>query len=633
MTRTAEELAEVAVPRFADFVTVDLLESVVPARGTARPAVVPDPRRDAPGRPPVGPRGLPEAALALGETGDLPGLLTSRPAALATGRPVLAQVGRTERLSRWLAAEPRTGPPGLEDFGIHSMLAVPLRGPRHHPRRGGLLPPPAARSRSTRTTCCSPRRSPPGPPSASTTPAATPASAPPRSPCSAACCPAAPARSRPPSRSPPAICPPARAGVGGDWFDVIPLSGARVALVVGDVVGHGIHASATMGRLRTAVRTLADVDLPPGRAAHPPRRPGHPPRPPRRAPAGRATPSAGEHRRHLPVRGLRPGLPALHPGPRRPPAARRASRPDGTHRVPRPAGRPAAGPRRPALRGHRGRTARGQPARPLHRRPDRGPRPRHRRRHSTALRRGSGRPRRRPWTTLCDTVLKALLPDRPDRRRRPAAGPHPGPGRRPGRHLGPARRPGAVVADARKQAARPAGRLGPGRGVASSPSWSSANWSPTPSGYGAAPIQLRLIRDRTPDLRGLRRQQHRPAPAPGPHLRRGRPRPAPGRPAHPALGHPPDPQRQDHLGRVRPRRTLTRSESHGLGGSSTVAGPKQSRVEAFWGSGGNARRDQETATTRTAASATAGRRHETTTVAARPPQHGVAGQAEFVRQA
>ncbi len=55
----------------------------------------------------------------------------------------------------------------------------------------------------------------------------------------------------------------AQAGVGGDWFDVIPLSGARVALVVGDVVGHGIHASAAMGRLRTAMRTLADVDVPP----------------------------------------------------------------------------------------------------------------------------------------------------------------------------------------------------------------------------------------------------------------------------------------------------------------------------------------------------------------------------------
>ncbi len=53
------------------------------------------------------------------------------------------------------------------------------------------------------------------------------------------------------------------AGIGGDWFDVIPLSGSRVALCVGDVVGHGIQSSATMGRLRTAVRTLADVDLPP----------------------------------------------------------------------------------------------------------------------------------------------------------------------------------------------------------------------------------------------------------------------------------------------------------------------------------------------------------------------------------
>ena len=56
---------------------------------------------------------------------------------------------------------------------------------------------------------------------------------------------------------------PAQEGVGGDWFDVIPLSGGRVALVVGDVVGHGIHAAATMGRLRTAVRNFAALDLPP----------------------------------------------------------------------------------------------------------------------------------------------------------------------------------------------------------------------------------------------------------------------------------------------------------------------------------------------------------------------------------
>ncbi|WP_435887066.1 SpoIIE family protein phosphatase [Streptomyces griseofuscus] len=56
---------------------------------------------------------------------------------------------------------------------------------------------------------------------------------------------------------------PAQAGVGGDWFDVIPLPGARVALVVGDVVGHGLHAAATMGRLRTAVTNFSALDLSP----------------------------------------------------------------------------------------------------------------------------------------------------------------------------------------------------------------------------------------------------------------------------------------------------------------------------------------------------------------------------------
>ncbi|MGK4578941.1 SpoIIE family protein phosphatase [Kitasatospora sp. HPMI-4] len=56
---------------------------------------------------------------------------------------------------------------------------------------------------------------------------------------------------------------PAQAGVGGDWFDVIPLPGTRIALVVGDVVGHGLHAAATMGRLRTAVQNFSTLDLPP----------------------------------------------------------------------------------------------------------------------------------------------------------------------------------------------------------------------------------------------------------------------------------------------------------------------------------------------------------------------------------
>ncbi|WP_225832225.1 amino acid permease [Streptomyces sp. NK08204] len=52
-------------------------------------------------------------------------------------------------------------------------------------------------------------------------------------------------------------------GVGGDWYDVIPLSGTRVGLVVGDVLGHGLRAAATMGRLRTGVRVLARLDLSP----------------------------------------------------------------------------------------------------------------------------------------------------------------------------------------------------------------------------------------------------------------------------------------------------------------------------------------------------------------------------------
>ncbi|MFF0001778.1 SpoIIE family protein phosphatase [Streptomyces avermitilis] len=51
--------------------------------------------------------------------------------------------------------------------------------------------------------------------------------------------------------------------LGGAWFDVIPLSGARVALVVGDAGGRGLHAAVTMARLRTAVRTLAELDFSP----------------------------------------------------------------------------------------------------------------------------------------------------------------------------------------------------------------------------------------------------------------------------------------------------------------------------------------------------------------------------------
>ncbi|WP_093798411.1 SpoIIE family protein phosphatase [Streptomyces sp. Wb2n-11] len=53
--------------------------------------------------------------------------------------------------------------------------------------------------------------------------------------------------------------------VGGDWFDAVRLPGSRTALVVGDVMGHGLNAAAMMGQLRTAVHTMAALDIPPAR--------------------------------------------------------------------------------------------------------------------------------------------------------------------------------------------------------------------------------------------------------------------------------------------------------------------------------------------------------------------------------
>jgi serine phosphatase RsbU (regulator of sigma subunit) len=56
---------------------------------------------------------------------------------------------------------------------------------------------------------------------------------------------------------------PAISEVGGDWFDVLPLKRGKVGLVVGDVMGKGVHAAAIMGQLRTATRALARLDLTP----------------------------------------------------------------------------------------------------------------------------------------------------------------------------------------------------------------------------------------------------------------------------------------------------------------------------------------------------------------------------------
>ena len=122
-------------------------------------------------------------------------------------------------------------------------------------------------------------------------------------------------------------------GVGGDWFDVIPMSHDRVALVVGDVVGHGINAAATMGRLRMVLNTLTNLELPPaevlarldelvvGLARDRPEDGAH----------------LTERGSHLHLRRLRPGDPLLHHGQRRaPPAGDRHPRRERRIRRPAP---------------------------------------------------------------------------------------------------------------------------------------------------------------------------------------------------------------------------------------------------------------------------------------------------------
>jgi serine phosphatase RsbU (regulator of sigma subunit)/PAS domain-containing protein len=260
VTRTAEELAGVVVPELADFVSVDLLASLEnvdepapSAVGAAGPVAL---RRVA--HRSVHP-GAPEAVVIEGETDHYPE--GSPPAeCLRSGRAVLRNAS-DPGFGDWISGDPlRTA--RVRDFRIHSAMTVPLvaRGVslgvavliRHrHPEdfqqddlvlaeelaaRAAVCIDNARRFTQARGTAVTLQRSLlpqrlPEPTAVEVAHRYLPASA--------------------------------GAGVGGDWFDVIPLSGARVALVVGDVVGHGVHASATMGRLRAAVRTLADIDLSP----------------------------------------------------------------------------------------------------------------------------------------------------------------------------------------------------------------------------------------------------------------------------------------------------------------------------------------------------------------------------------
>ncbi|UUU31152.1 SpoIIE family protein phosphatase [Streptomyces sp. CA-210063] len=254
--RTAQELADVGTDHFADLVTVDLLDSAFQEDGmepAAAPSVV---RRVA--QQSVS-DGCPDSAVGTGQTQVYPE--ESEPArALATGQPLRHRVTASD-LPTWLAAS-ADHRRALQTLGVHSVLLVPLwaRGIplglaqflRHQAAdpfddedlllaqeiasRAAVYIDNARRYTHERSTALTLQRS------------LLQHQIPEQTAVETAC------RYLP--------CG-SRAGVGGDWYDVIPLSGARVALVVGDVVGRGLHASATMGRLRTAVRAFADIDLMP----------------------------------------------------------------------------------------------------------------------------------------------------------------------------------------------------------------------------------------------------------------------------------------------------------------------------------------------------------------------------------
>ncbi|MFI7137647.1 SpoIIE family protein phosphatase [Streptomyces massasporeus] len=259
VTRTAQELADVTVPVLADFVSVDLLAALDDAPEPPAPAVPADGplllRRAA--LRSVTP-GAPESVVAVGAVDSYPpGSMPFE--SLRTGRPAVHEV-TDPAFTAWLARDPARAA-RVRGFGIHSVMAVPLaaRGTtlgvaffaRHRNQeafqhddlvlagefaaRAAVSIDNARRYTRERATAVTLQRS--------LLPQRLPRQA------------AVEVASRYLPAGP-------HAGVGGDWFDVIPLSGARVALVVGDVVGHGLVASATMGRLRTAVRTLADIDLP-----------------------------------------------------------------------------------------------------------------------------------------------------------------------------------------------------------------------------------------------------------------------------------------------------------------------------------------------------------------------------------
>ncbi|MFI2433162.1 SpoIIE family protein phosphatase [Streptomyces sp. NPDC018693] len=263
VTRTAQELADFAVPRFADFVIVDLLESVLSPEGHG---LWPADAGPAPARPVMCRagmssvrEGIPEAVARIGDRVDfLPPPHDAK--LLIDGEPIFIPVLDPDD-ELWSIQQPARAA-SIREFGLHSLISVPMRArntvlglasfirslnpvsftpddvllAREVVARAALSVDNARRFTREHTAAVTLQHSLlphtlVGGTALEVASSYLPADA--------------------------------TGGVGGDWFDIIPLSGGRVGLVVGDVVGHGIGAAASMGRLRTAVQTLADMEMPP----------------------------------------------------------------------------------------------------------------------------------------------------------------------------------------------------------------------------------------------------------------------------------------------------------------------------------------------------------------------------------
>ncbi|MFI8192405.1 SpoIIE family protein phosphatase [Streptomyces sp. NPDC085946] len=257
--RTARELADIASPELADVVAVDVLDSALACRRMRRPDNGPELFRALAlkaAHPTV-------AVRAADPPGDLASYDGDRFVTLCvhTGRPVLVRHVGERDLPR--IARDAEGSALLARAGVHSYLAVPLiahgevlgaldlkrtRNPQPFDEddvvlagelasRAAVAIDNARWFQSVRNTALTLQRSllPDHPPHHTGLELA--------------------------SRYQPAQ---ATSEVGGDWYDVIPLVDDKTALVVGDVMGNGIDAAATMGRLRTATCAYADLDLDPG---------------------------------------------------------------------------------------------------------------------------------------------------------------------------------------------------------------------------------------------------------------------------------------------------------------------------------------------------------------------------------